>query len=326
MTAKDYIGKAVDLIRIEASAVAALEERIDDNFEKAVELIYKTKGKIIVTGVGKSGHIGSKIAATLSSAGTPSFFIHAYEAGHGDLGGISKNDTVILISNSGETDEVIHLVPFLKKDAVPIIGLLGSTNSTLAKKCNIVLSTQVAREADPLNMVPTASTVVTLAMGDALAIALMTKKKIDQNGFAAFHPGGSLGRRLLTTVEDLMHKSDQVPLVSAGDDVKQSLYIMTKKGFGIVGVLDKGKNLIGVITDGDLRRMLEKRSNFLNKVAKDIMSKNPKWIESNCLAIDALHLMEEHAITNLFVYTKEKVGRPIGIIHIHDILRYGILS
>ncbi|MDD5766699.1 MAG: KpsF/GutQ family sugar-phosphate isomerase, partial [Candidatus Marinimicrobia bacterium] len=239
---------------------------------------------------------------------------------------ISKNDTVILISNSGETDKVVHLVPFLKKNAVPIIGLLGSTNSTLAKKCNIVLSTQVEKEADPLNMVPTASTVVTLAMGDALAIALMTKKEIDQNGFAAFHPGGSLGRRLLTTVEDLMHKSDQVPLVSAGDDVKQSLYIMTKKGFGIVGVLDKSENLIGVITDGDLRRMLEKRSNFLNKVAKDIMSKNPKWIESNCLAIDALHLMEEHAITNLFVYTKEKTGRPIGIIHIHDILRYGILS
>lgn len=324
--ASSYIDKALELIKIEAEAIASLKNKIDKNFEKAVDLIYNTKGKVIVTGVGKSGHIGRKIAATLSSTGTPSFFMHAYEAAHGDLGGITKNDALIMISNSGETDEVIHLIPTLKKFNIPTIGFLGKTNSTLAKKCDIVISTQVAIEADPLNMVPTASAIVALAMGDALAIALLDRKQFKENDFAILHPGGSLGRRLLTTVEDLMHKGDQIPLVYSDNDIKHALFIMTKKGLGIVGVLDKDENLVGVITDGDLRRGLERTNNFLNRLAKDIMSTNPKWIESSCLAIDALHLMEEYAITNLFVFNNTKEGKPVGILHIHDVLRYGIIS
>lgn len=324
--ANDYLDKARELLRLEAQAIANLESRIDTNFRQAVEVLYNVRGKVIIAAVGKSGHVGRKIAATFSSTGTPSFFIHAYEAGHGDLGVIAANDALLMISNSGETDELIDMIPAARKLGIPIIGLLGNLNSTLARKCDIVLDTGVSSEADPLNVVPTSSSIVALAMGDALAIALLTKRDFKAIDFAGLHPSGTLGRRLLTTVEDLMHTGDAIPFVHENSPMATALFMMTKKGLGIVGVLDDNDELVGVITDGDLRRGLERTKDFMNQLSKEIMSRNPKWIAQNVLAIDALHKMEEFAITNLFVYREKKEGRPIGIIHIHDILRYGIMS
>ncbi|MBN2601573.1 MAG: KpsF/GutQ family sugar-phosphate isomerase [Candidatus Marinimicrobia bacterium] len=321
-----YLDIAKELIRAESAAIASLEHRIDENFKNAVELLYKTDGKVIVTGVGKSGLVGRKIAATLSSTGTPGFFLHSYEAGHGDLGSVSKHDAMILISNSGETNEVIYLIPYLKKLKVPIIGFIGNSKSSLAKKCTIVIDIGVSAEACPLGIVPTASTIVTMAMGDALAIALMNKRKFKEIDFAGLHPGGSLGRRLLTTVQDLMHTGDAIPLASVNDNMKQVLFTMTKKGLGVVGIVDSEENLIGVITDGDLRRGLEHNENFFGVLPTDIMTKNPKYLLQTMLAIDALYQMEKFAVTNLFVFNEDKIRKPTGIIHIHDILRYGIMA
>lgn len=320
-----YLKIAKELIRAESFAIAKLEERIDDNFAQIVELLYGIRGKVIITGVGKSGLVGRKIAATLASTGTPSFFIHAYEAGHGDIGSVSQNDVLIVISNSGETSEVLNLLPYLKKKKVPIIGFVGNVQSSLGKKCDIVINTGVSSEACPMGIVPTASTIVTLAMGDALAIALMNKRKFKELDFAGLHPGGSLGRRLLTTVEDLMHTGDEIPLATINDSMKQVLFTMTQKGLGVVGILDQSGRLVGVITDGDLRRGLEQTGNFFNQAPTAIMSRNPKFINSQTLAIDALYQMEKYAVTNLFVFNGKQTGIPTGIIHIHDILRYGIM-
>jgi arabinose-5-phosphate isomerase len=321
-----YMEKARELLRIEARAIADLDSRINANFRETVELLYRVNGKVIVTGVGKSGLIGQKISATLSSTGTPSFFIHSYEAGHGDLGGVSGDDALIIISNSGETTEAIHLIPYLKKMKVPIVGLIGKSDSTLAKKCDLVLDTSVSSEACPLGIVPTASSIVTLALGDALAIALMDKRKFKEIDFAGLHPGGSLGRRLLTTVRDLMHTGDEIPFATLEDSMEQVLFTMTNKGLGVVGILDGSENLAGVITDGDLRRGLEQSQNFLALAPREVMSSKPKYIRSSTLAIDALYRMEEYAVTNLFVFEDQNVGKPVGIIHIHDILRYGIMA
>ncbi|HOG76099.1 MAG TPA: KpsF/GutQ family sugar-phosphate isomerase [Candidatus Marinimicrobia bacterium] len=324
-TSEKYLEKARELLRSEAEAIATLPDKVDQNFKEVVEVLFNTKGKVIVTGVGKSGHIGCKIAATFASTGTPSFFMHAYEAGHGDLGVISPDDTLLIISNSGETDEIIQLIPPLKKMCIPIIGLLGRNESTLAKKCDYVISTQINGEADPLQLVPTTSAIATLAMGDALAISLLAKRHFNRRDFAGLHPSGSLGRRLLTTVADLMHTGEEIPFVKSSDKMPEVLYMMTKKSLGIVGVLDDSENLIGVVTDGDLRRGLERQKDFMEQTAIKVMSHNPKWIKKSSLAIEALHLMEEHSITNLFVYNGEQNRKPIGIIHIHDILRYGIM-
>jgi len=323
---QSYLEKARQVLRIESEAISKLESRIDDNFVRAIEAIYRIRGKVIVTGVGKSGHVGKRIAATLSSTGTPSFFIHAGEANHGDLGGISGDDIVIMVSNSGETNELINLLPALKQRDVPIIGLIGKSNSLIAKKCDIVISTQVDNEACPMGIIPTASTIVTSAMGDALAIALVDKRGFKEQDFAGLHPGGSLGRRLLTTVADLMHSGDEVPLVNETCDMKKVLFEMTQKGLGVVGILNEKETLVGVISDGDLRRGLEKIDDFLQRSARDVMSSNPKAIQVASLAIDALRVMEDFAITSIFVFKEQNIGRPDGIIHIHDILRYGIMS
>ncbi len=324
--AKTYLEKARQLIRIEAKSIAALEERIDDNFRRAVEIIFNNRGKVIVVGIGKSGLVGRKISATLSSTGTPSFFIHAGEAGHGDLGGISREDILLLISNSGETEELIHLIPGIKKLNIPIIGFIGQMDSTLTRRCDITINTHVQEEACPLGLVPTSSSIVTSAMGDALAIALLQKRGFKKDDFAGLHPAGILGRRLLTTVADLMHTGDEVPICNEDNTMKDALFVMTAKKLGVVGILKDGSELSGVITDGDLRRGLERTNDFLNRKAKDIMTSNPKWILKHQLAIDALHIMEEHEITSLFVYNDQELGMPAGIIHIHDILKFGILS
>ncbi|RKY53143.1 MAG: D-arabinose 5-phosphate isomerase [Candidatus Neomarinimicrobiota bacterium] len=321
---KAFIRKAIEVLEKEAEAIKDAIPRIDANFEKVVDLIGRSKGKVIVTGVGKSGIVGRKISATLSSTGTPSLFMHAGEASHGDIGVVSRGDVLLIISNSGETEELVNLVPFVRKLGVPIVGFIGKENSILTKKCDIVISTAVKEEACPHGVVPTASSIVTNALGDALAIALMVRRGVEKKHLGELHPGGTIGKRLLTTVSDLMHTGDEIPLIEDDKTMKEALFVMTAKGLGIVGVVDKDSELVGVITDGDLRRGLERTENFLNTKTREIMTTNPKWITSSALAIEALQTMEKYAITNLFVYNGEKKGKPVGVIHIHDILRYGI--
>jgi len=324
MSAESYLEKAKQVIETESEVIDDLKNRINGKFEQAVETIFHIDGKVIVTGMGKSGLVGRKLAGTLSSTGTPSFFIHPGEAVHGDLGGISDGDLVIMISNSGQTEELIDMTPSLQQIDIPIIGLLGDPASILAKKCDIVMNVEVKSEACPLGIVPTASTIATSAMGDALAIALLDKRNFNRKDFANLHPAGSLGRRLLTTVNDLMHTGDQIPLTKTQEPMQEVLITMTEKGLGVVGVLDNQGHLKGVITDGDLRRGLENDDKFLESEAREIMTENPKWIKKNTLAIDALNKMEEYAITSLFVFENKFKGSPVGIIHIHDILRHGI--
>jgi len=321
-----HMEKAKEVLRIESKVIADLIENIDENFHKAVETILKINGKVIVMGMGKSGLVGRKLSATLSSTGTPSFFMHPGEAAHGDLGGISERDLLLLMSNSGETGELIQLMPNLRRRNIPIIGMFGNVNATLAESCDVVLNTGVSKEACPLGIVPTASSIAASAMGDALAISLLDKRGFEEKDFAEFHPGGSLGKRLLTTVEDLMHKGHLIPLIRQDKKMKDVIVHMTQKGLGVVGILDEKGNLAGVITDGDLRRGLEQGTSFINQKAVEIMSRNPKWIKKDRLAIDALKIMEEFSITSLFVFCDENIGQPVGIIHIHDILKYGIMT
>lgn len=318
--------KAKEVLKIESTVIADLVERVDENFHRAVDTILSISGKVIVMGMGKSGLVGRKISATLSSTGTPSFFVHPGEAAHGDLGGISDRDLLLLLSNSGETGEIIQILPNLKRRNIPIIGIFGNVNSTLAENCDIVLDTSVKKEACPMGIVPTASAIATLAMGDALAISLLDKRGFEEKDFAEFHPAGSLGKRLLTTVEDLMHTGELVPLVCKEKEMKDVILRMSQKGLGVVGILDTENNLAGVITDGDLRRGMEKGASFLCQKAAEIMSSNPKWISKSQLAYDALKIMEKFSITSLFVFEKENIGKPLGIIHIHDILKYGIMT
>ncbi|MBN2281482.1 MAG: KpsF/GutQ family sugar-phosphate isomerase [Candidatus Marinimicrobia bacterium] len=319
-----HLEKAKEVIRIESQVIADLENRIDQNFHKAVEIILSISGKVIVMGMGKSGLVGRKLSATLSSTGTPSFFMHPGEAAHGDLGGLSERDLLLLVSNSGETGELIQILPNLKRRNIPILGIFGNINSTLANSCDVALDTSVKKEACPMGIVPTASSIAASAMGDALAISLLDKRGFEEKDFAEFHPGGSLGKRLLTTVEDLMNTGNTIPLISRDKAMKEVIVTMTQKSLGIVGLLDSDNNLVGAISDGDLRRSLESGTNVLEKKASELMTKTPKWITKDRLAIDALQTMEKFAITSLFVFCKENKGIPIGIIHIHDILKYGI--
>jgi len=323
---KRHLEKAKEVLRIESQVILDLITRIDDKFHKAVETILSINGKVIVMGMGKSGLVGRKLSATLSSTGTPSFFMHPGEAAHGDLGGISERDLLLLLSNSGETGELIQILPNLKRRNIPIIGIFGNINSTLAKNCDVFLDTSVKKEACPMGIVPTASSTAASAMGDALAISLLDKRGFEEKDFAEFHPGGSLGKRLLTTVEDLMNTGDLVPLISQDKNMKEVIVHMTQKGLGIVGTFDENENLVGAVSDGDLRRGLEAGNALLDKQASDLMSLNPKWITKDQLAIDALKIMEQFAITSLFVFCKENKGKPLGIIHIHDILKYGIMT
>lgn len=316
---------AKQVLKIEAEAILNLIDKIDDNFVRAVDLISKCKGKVVLTGIGKSGFICKKIASTLASTGTPAFFLHPAEGIHGDLGMLSLKDIVIVISNSGETDEVLQLLPLLKHLNLKMIVFTGNANSTLASRGDIIINTSVKEEACPWGFVPTSSTTAALAMGDALAMAVLKKRGFKQENFAILHPGGTLGKRLLLKVSDIMHRGNAIPLVSKNTIMKDALLEMTSKRLGVTGVEDKAKNLVGVITDGDLRRALEKQSDLLNKKASAIMTTNPKWVREDVLAAQALEMMEEHAITSLFVYKGKKANRAVGIIHLHDLLKAGIL-
>ncbi len=322
------IKQAKRVLRIEADAVAALIERIDEQFERAVEIILSNKGRVVVTGMGKSGLIGKKIAATLASTGTPALFLHPAEGIHGDLGMVTRGDTVIALSNSGETEEIARMLPSLKRLGIRIISLTGNPESTLAKNSDVVINVGVKEEACPLGLAPTASTTATLAMGDALAVALLDKRGFKEEDFACFHPGGALGKRLLLRVRDLMHTGDDVPVVAEGTLIKDAIYEISSKKMGITAVVNASGRLVGVISDGDLRRWMEKTEktgeNLLAKISKDIMTKNPKTANKDSLAAEAVSIMENNSITCLIVANNVD-GIPEGVIHLHDLLKAGVV-
>ena len=317
------IGKNV--IQIEAQAVSAIADRINQQFETAVNTILDCKGRLIVLGIGKSGLISQKIASTMASTGTPAHFVHPGDAFHGDLGMITKEDVVLMISNSGETHELVQIIPAIRKKEVPIIGMVGKEGSSLYNDVDIILDTSVEKEACTLDLAPTASTTATLAMGDALAVALFESRGFNAQDFAELHPGGSLGKKLLLTLDQLVHTGDDIPFVNKRTSVKDALLTISDKGLGVTGVLDSEDKLVGIITDGDIRRGLEKGdNNIFNQTAEFLMSKDPISITSDTLAIAALELMEEHNITSLFVYSSPDLSKPDGIVHIHDILKTGV--
>ena len=303
------------VIDIEIKALNLLKNYISKDFVKVVNLLLKNKGKIIVSGIGKSGHIASKIASTLSSVGSPSFYIHPSEANHGDLGMLEKKDVVILISNSGETSELINLILYCKKLGVPIISITSELNSTLSRESNLNLLIPKNIEACPLELAPTSSTTCTLALGDALAVTLLKKKKFTESDFRELHPGGKLGQ-MLSEVKDVMKINLDIPLIVESKKMSYAILEMTSKGEGCVGVVSKKNELIGIITDGDIRRNMNPK--LLDKNVKEIMTRKPKTLSPNTLISKALKIMNEESITNIFI-TRQK--KPIGIIHMHDILK-----
>jgi arabinose-5-phosphate isomerase len=310
------------VLEVEARAIAALKDRLDERFERALELLYGCAGKVVVSGMGKSGLVGQKIAATLASTGTPSFFVHPAEGLHGDLGMVARGDVLIAISNSGETEEVLKILPFMKRLNIPVIALTGRLQSTLAKHSEAVLDISVEEEACPLGLTPTASTTATLAMGDALAIALLEKRGFREEDFAQFHPGGTLGRRLLLRVRDLMHKGEAIPQVPAGVPARDAIVEMTRKKLGMTTVVDGEGQLVGVITDGDLRRLLERGVDLAASPAGALASPHPKTIGPEELAARAVQTMEQFSITSLVVCEE---GRVVGVIHLHDLLKSGVV-
>ncbi len=325
MKSADIKSIAKNLIKIEAQAVSLMLERIDENFEKAVTLIIGCSGHLILTGIGKSGLISKKISSTMSSTGTPSIYLHPGDAIHGDLGKMKQGDILLFISNSGETAEIIKIIPYINKKKILKIGLVGKTNSTLGRNADICIDTSVNKEACSLNLAPTASTAAALAIGDALALTVSKLKGFNKIDFAENHPGGDLGKKLLLTVEDICHKNEDIPLINKSKSIKEALLIISEKGLGAVGVVDDRNKLVGIITDGDVRRSLENFGDDLfKKTANFIMSKNPKWIKSETLAIEALEKMEKCGITSLFIFSTKEEKELTGIVHIHDILRAGL--
>ena len=325
MKISDIKSVAKRVIQIEADAVSLIGSRIDEHFESAVQTILECTGRLIVSGLGKSGLISQKIASTMASTGTPAHFVHPAEATHGDLGMITKEDVLLIVSNSGETMELIQILPAIHKKGVIIIGLIGRQNSTLANRSDIYLDTSVEKEACTLDLAPTASTTATLAMGDALAVSLLEIRGFNKEDFAELHPGGMLGKRLLLTLDQLVHTGDDIPFVTSSASIKDALLTISEKGLGMTGVLNDEDEIIGIITDGDIRRAIEKGGNDLfDQTAEFLMSGNPKWVTADTLAISALELMEKHAITSLFVYSDTDLKKPDGIVHIHDILRSGV--
>lgn len=317
---------AKQVLKIEAEAILALIPRLNGEFEEAVNMILECHGRVVVTGMGKSGLIGRKISATLASTGTPSFFLHPAEGVHGDLGMVTENDVVIAMSNSGETGELLQILPSVRRIGAKLIALCGEGNSTLAKAADIFLDVKVEKEACPLGLAPTASTTATLAFGDALAISLQSSRKFTADDFAVFHPGGSLGRKLLLTVGDVMHKGEDNPLVNQDKTMREALFIITAKGLGAVTVVDENGYMQGVLTDGDVRRGLEKGYEFLDRPVKELMTKTPKTITSEKLAAEALHIMEKNKprpITVLPVVDKEK--KAVGLLHMTDLVRQGVV-
>ncbi len=314
---------ACDVFDIEANAILRLKNNLTRSFDDAVDLLYNSKGKVIITGMGKSGLIGKKIAATLTSTGTPSYFLHPAESTHGDSGIITRDDVVIAISNSGETQELLNLLPLIKRFGVPIISMTGNLNSTLAKAGNVVLDISVEKEACPLGKAPTASTTATLAMGDALAVCLLKKRGFTEEDFLIYHPGGALGKGIKFHVEDLMLK-ENLPIAPENMLFTDLIKLISEHKLGMAIITDNTGKLSGILTDGDIRRVIVKYSSKIEDLtAKDVMTKNPKTVEETDFAASALHLMEKYSITALAVV--DNTNTPIGVVHIHDLLKAGVV-
>lgn len=319
---RPVLGGGKRVLGIEARALAALADRLDHRFEEAVDLLYRCHGKLVVIGIGKSGLIGQKIAATLASTGTPAFFLHPAEGIHGDLGMLARGDAVIAISNSGETEEVLRLLPYVKRLDLPVLALTGRTNSSLGKHSDVVLDVSVEEEACPMGLAPTASTTAALAMGDALAIAVFERRGFKEEDFIQVHPGGTLGRRLLLRVRDLMHHGDALPIVREEATGRDAILEMTSKKFGMTMVIDGRGRLSRVITDGDLRRMWERGEDVAKATAGEMGSHHPKTMGPDELAARALQIMEQHSITSLVVVQDR--DEILGVLHLHDLLKSGI--
>ena len=315
------LGLAV--LETEAAAVQALRARIDEAFVRACELMLPCAGRIVVIGMGKSGHIGSKVAATLASTGSPAFFVHPGEASHGDLGMITSKDVVLALSNSGETEEIVTILPLIKRLGVPLIAMTGNPDSTLGRAADVHLDVSVAKEACPLGLAPTASTTATLAMGDALAVALLETRGFTADDFARSHPGGRLGRRLLLLIHDVMHSGPALPRVGEGVMLIDALMEMTRKGLGMTTLVDDSNRLVGVFTDGDLRRAVDRGVDIYNAAAAPLMTRNCKTVRPSDLAVDALHVMETHKISALPVVDDD--GVLVGALNMHDLLRAGVV-
>lgn len=314
---------AREVLNIEADALRSMAQRLEDSFLAAVELVLACTGRIIVTGIGKSGHIGCKIAATLASTGTPSFFMHPAEAAHGDLGMVTTSDVILALSNSGESDEVIALLPALKRKGIPIIAMTGRPQSTLAREASVHLDAAVAKEACTLGLAPTTSTTAALALGDALAVTLLDARQFRPEDFALSHPGGSLGRRLLVHIRDVMHSGDALPVVPLGTSLKDALLEMTRKGLGMTAVLAADGTLAGIFTDGDLRRTLDRSLDLAGLTIDDVMHPQPRTIAANLLATEAAKEMELRKINGLLVVDEH--GRLIGALNMHDLLKAGVV-
>ena len=323
LSADDLRRIASEVLDIESRAVAALKDRLDESFAAACQLCLATSGKIVVTGMGKSGHISGKIAATLASTGTPAFFVHPGEASHGDLGMITRQDIVLAVSYSGETDEMLTILPLIKRIGAKLISLTGKPNSTLAKAADAHLDVSVGEEACPLNLAPTASTTATLAMGDALAVALLENRGFTAEDFARSHPSGALGKRLLLRVEDLMHTGDAVPSVTADVNLSAGLVEMTQKGLGMTAIVDEHRRLRGIFTDGDLRRALDTGIDVHKTRMADIMHEGSITGSEDMLAAEAVRLLEKHKITSLLITDDEQ--RLIGALNVHDLFRAGVM-
>ncbi len=316
------LSRAKEILIKESEAIREVADQLDHTFNRAVDLILNGKGKVVTTGIGKSGLIAQKIASTFSSTGTPSFFLHPAEALHGDLGMVENEDILLAISNSGEAPEVVRIASSLKRVGVKTIIITAKPESSLGQLGNIILKVDVP-EACTFGFIPTSSTTATLALGDALAITVLEKRGFTPEDFAMLHPGGALGKRLLLKVEDLMHVGDQLPIVGTDTPMKDTIYEISSKRLGVTCVCDIDGNMVGVITDGDLRRAIEKDGSLLTKTAKDIMTHNPKRIRKDALASEAIQKMEQYAITSLFVVEADEPQIPVGIVHIHDLLKAG---
>jgi len=312
------------VIETEANAITMLSDRIGDDFVHACEYMYDCKGRIVVLGMGKSGHIGDKIAATLASTGSPSFFVHPGEASHGDMGMITRDDVVLALSNSGETSEILTILPLIKRLGVPLIALTGKPDSTLARAADAHLDVSVEKEACPLGLAPTSSTTAALVMGDALAVSLLEKRGFTADDFALSHPGGALGRRLLLHIEDIMHTGDTIPMIPDSATLSEALLEMTKKGLGMTAIIDNTGKMAGIFTDGDLRRVLDHGEvNVHETKIADVMTKNCKTAQPKQLAAETLHMMEEFKINSLIVVDQD--NKPVGAMNMHDLLRAGVV-
>lgn len=323
LNASHTLHMAREALDIEAQALLAMKDRLDDRLVQAVELVLQATGRVVVTGMGKSGHVGTKIAATLASTGTPAMFMHPGEASHGDLGMIQASDVVLGLSNSGESDELVAILPVIKRLGVPLIAMTGGLQSSLARHANVVLNTGVAKEACPLNLAPTASTTAQMAMGDALAVALLDARGFKPEDFARSHPGGSLGRRLLTHVSDIMRKGTDVPRVSPEASFSELMQEMSRKGLGATSVVNAQGQVLGIFTDGDLRRLIEKGQDLRQLKASEVMHANPRTLRDDALAAEAADLMEAHRITSVLVVDAQ--GELVGAINTNDLMRAKVI-